>query len=105
LRLSLPLPTAKQLSDFISKFLNRFGENQGHSSASIAKALGTISYAEAEEFCLDIRRRQVLSAGEKPLKAIVAQQLSLWTSKARARRTPLKGEGNARAAATSPSKS
>ena len=105
LRLSLPLPTPKQLSDFISMFLARFGENQGHSSAAIAKALGAISYAEAEEFCLDIRRRQVLSAGEQSLKAIVAQQLSLWTSKARARRTPSKGEGNARAAATSPSKS
>jgi SpoVK/Ycf46/Vps4 family AAA+-type ATPase len=101
LRLNLPLPTAKQLADFIGGFLTRFGDDPGQSSASIAKALGTISYAEAEEFCLDLRRRQVLAAGEKPLKAIVAQQLSQWTSQTRATRTPQRGESNARTSSAS----
>ena len=105
LRLNLPLPSPKQLADFIDAFLARFGEAPGQSPTSVAKALGTISYAEAEEFCLDVRRRQVLSAGEKTLKSIIAQQLSLWTSKTRARRTPPKGESNARASSASSSKS
>jgi SpoVK/Ycf46/Vps4 family AAA+-type ATPase len=105
LRLNLPLPSPKQLADFIDAFLARFGEAPGQSPTSIAKALGTISYAEAEEFCLDVRRRQVLSLGEKTLKSIIAQQLSLWTSKTRARRTPPKGESYARASSASSSKS
>ena len=101
LRLNLPLPSPKQLTDFIGGFLTRLGDAPGHSSAAIAKALGAISYAEAEEFCLDLRRRQVLAAGEKPLKAIVAQQLSQWTSQTRAKRTPQKGERNARTSSAS----
>jgi len=101
LRLNLPLPTPRQLADFIGGFLTRFSDDPGQSSASIAKALGTISYAEAEEFCLDLRRRQVLAAGEKPLKGIVAQQLSQWTSQTRAKRTPQRGESNARTSSAS----
>ena len=101
LRLNLPLPTPRQLADFIGVFLTRFSDDPGQSSASIAKALGTISYAEAEEFCLDLRRRQVLAAGEKPLKGIVAQQLSQWTSQTRAKRTPQRGESNARTSSAS----
>jgi SpoVK/Ycf46/Vps4 family AAA+-type ATPase len=104
LRLSLPLPTPKQLADYIGKFLARFGEINQLSSASIGKALGTISYAEAEEFCLDVRRRQILCAGETSLKSIVTEQLDIWTSKTRARRNELKGEGNARASSASSAK-
>jgi SpoVK/Ycf46/Vps4 family AAA+-type ATPase len=103
-RLNLPLPSPKQLAEFIGSFLARFGDSPGQSSVAIAKTLGAISYAEAEEFCLDVRRRQVLSAGEKPLKNIVSQQLSMWSSQNRATRTPQKGEGNARASSASSTK-
>jgi SpoVK/Ycf46/Vps4 family AAA+-type ATPase len=104
LRLSLPLPTPKQLADYIGKFLMRFGEISQLSPSSIGRALGSISYAEAEEFCLDIRRRQVLSAGERSLKSIVAEQLSIWTSKPHAKQPQLKGKGHARASSASSSK-
>jgi SpoVK/Ycf46/Vps4 family AAA+-type ATPase len=104
LRLNLPLPSHKQLAEFIGSFLARFGDVRGQSSAAIAKALGPISYAEAEEFCLDVRRRQVLSAGEKELRSIISQQLGMWNSQNRATRTPQKGEGNARASSASSTK-
>src|SRR6202041_2034035 len=39
LRLNLPLPSPKQLADFIGAFLARFGEAPGQSPTSIAKAL------------------------------------------------------------------
>lgn len=105
LRLNLPLPTTKQLADYIAGFLTRFGDAPAQSPTVIAKALGTISYAEAEEFCLDLRRRQVLAAGAEPLTAIVAQQLSQWKSPTRAQRTSQKGESNARTASASSPKS
>jgi len=104
LRLSLSLPTPKQLADYVGNFLARFGEISQLSPATIGKALGSISYAEAEEFCLDIRRRQVLSAGERSLKSIVAEQLNIWTSKPHAKQPRLKGKGNARASSASSSK-
>jgi len=105
LRLSLPLPSSKRLAEFIGTFLTRFGDSPGQTNAAIAKSLGKISYAEAEEFCLDVRRRQILSAGETPLKAIISQQLSMWSSQNRATRVLQDGEDNARASSASSTKS
>jgi SpoVK/Ycf46/Vps4 family AAA+-type ATPase len=84
-RLNLPLPTQIELASYIEAFMVRFGEAPGISSLSIAKGLGTVSYAEAEQFCLDVRRRQVLAMGDKNLKVIVSEQLKIWTSEVRAK--------------------
>ena len=104
-RLRLPLPTEKQLADFIGVFLARFGENMEISSAALARKLGRLSYAEAEEFCLDIRRRQVLAMGERPLKSIVAEQLKMWISKSRARKITQDEEEHGGVSSTSTSDS
>ena len=82
LRLALPMPTQKALTKYIETFSQRFDDQLGHSPAVIAKKLGKVSYAEVEEFCLDIQRRHVLSLGEMSLKAIVADQLDIWTTRA-----------------------
>jgi SpoVK/Ycf46/Vps4 family AAA+-type ATPase len=85
LRLPLPMPTTDALANFIEKFSQRFvGESLGQSPAVIAKRLGRISYAEAEQFCLDLLRRHVLAIGQKPLKAIVADELAIWSERASA---------------------
>ena len=68
LRLMLPLPTQRGLSAYIDAFAKLLNEPLGHSSQIIAKRLGRVSYAEAEEFCLDIRRRHVLSCRGKKLE-------------------------------------
>jgi SpoVK/Ycf46/Vps4 family AAA+-type ATPase len=84
-RVNLPLPTQKELASYIETFLMNFDEALGVSPVSIAKSLGAISYAEAEQFCLDVRRRQVLAMGTQPLKAILSEQLKVWTSEVRAK--------------------
>ena len=84
-RIDLPLPTRKELGSYIETFMRHFGEPFGTSAAAIAKSLGGISYAEAEQFCLDVRRRQVLAMGSKNLKTILSEQLGIWTSKVRAK--------------------
>ena len=104
-RLSLPVPSSKELAEYIEMFMGRFEEQPSTSPASIAKALGKISYAEAEHFCLDVRRRQVLSAGEKRLKTIVSEQLKIWLSETRAKQSPGKEESNADAPDTTSSQS
>lgn len=83
-RISLPLPTQKELGAYIVRFFKRHGDTPGISPLSVAKGLGRISYAEAEQFCLDVRRRQVLAMGNKKLNAIVSEQLKIWTSETRA---------------------
>jgi AAA+ superfamily predicted ATPase len=104
-RLNLSLPTQKELAVYIDTFMSRFGEPLNTSPTAIAKALGTVSYAEAEQFCLDVRRRQVLSMGQKNLKSIVADQLKVWTSESRGKQSPEKEVCDAGAPATTPSES
>lgn len=91
LRLSLPMPTQKAVAHYIETFAQRFDGK-----------LGTISYGEAEQFCLDIQRRHVLSVGEKPLKAIVSEQLAIWSARAKAADYRAEGEIDGGTAAADP---
>ena len=82
LRLELPAPTRAQISRYFEAFASKMGEPLGVGTETMAKSLGKISYAEAEEFCYGVRRRLALSLGEKSLKIIVAEQLKLWKARA-----------------------
>ncbi|MEX2285293.1 MAG: ATP-binding protein [Gemmatimonadota bacterium] len=84
IRVSLPLPDSRALIHYIQRLTELHREPLGHAPAAIAKRLGRISYAEAEQFCLDIQRRSVLSIGQKPVKAIISEQLEVWDARARA---------------------
>ena len=83
-RLELPRPTRKQLAFFIGTYLNRFDEAAGTGSETLARRLGSVSFSEAEQFCLDLLRQHVLAMGDRPLKAILAEQLRLWKSRVKA---------------------
>lgn len=83
LRLTLPMPTTQALATYIEKFVQRFDQPIGQSPVTIAKHLGRISYAEIEQFCLDLQRRHVLSLAEKPLRTIAAEQLATWNARAK----------------------
>ena len=83
LRLELPAPTQAQLARYFDAFARKLDRPLGRCAESIAKSLGGLSYAEAEEFCHDVRRRLALSPGEGSVKAVVAEQLALWKVRAR----------------------
>jgi hypothetical protein len=68
--------------------MSRFGEPTHTPARDIVKGLSGISYAEAEQFCLDVRRRQVLAMGQKNLKNIIAEELKIWMSETRAKQLP-----------------
>ncbi len=81
LRVELPQPTTRDISKFIDRFFKRFAESCEMSPAATAKKLGVISFAEAEQFCLDVQRRHVLALGGTSLKEILAEQLQIWASR------------------------
>ena len=81
LRLRLNPPSRKELTAYISCFAASFKEPLGRTAETIAKRLGNISYAEAEEFCLDIRRHYVLSLGQQTLNNIVTDCLKNWADR------------------------
>ena len=66
LRLSLPLPTPKSLTTYIEAFARRLDEPLGQPASAIAKRLGRISYAEAEDFCLNSAAQDTLHRREEP---------------------------------------
>jgi SpoVK/Ycf46/Vps4 family AAA+-type ATPase len=83
LRLPLPAPTQKQLTQFLERLAEKAELNLGVSAAQITKSLGRVSYAEAEEFLLNVMRREILTLGERPSGEIVREQLKLWMARAR----------------------
>jgi len=87
LRLGLPAPGEKELTEYFDRFLSTFDKRPGVTAPSIAKRLGAISYAEAEEFTLDVRRRDVMTMKERPLKKIIEEQLKLWQERVQPIRT------------------
>ena len=83
-RLVLNPPTRRDLTAYLARFANSLDGPLGRPPATVARSLGAISYAEAEEFCRDVRRRAVLAMGEKTLAVIVAERLKLWRERLRA---------------------
>jgi SpoVK/Ycf46/Vps4 family AAA+-type ATPase len=83
LRLLLPMPNENELTRYFERFAARLDQPLGHGPAGIARKLGRLSYAEAEEFCRDLLRRKILAMGEKSFKEIATEQLKLWTAKVR----------------------
>jgi SpoVK/Ycf46/Vps4 family AAA+-type ATPase len=78
LRLLLPAPTAEELRTYFERFLASLCARQTVSAVTIARRLNALSYAEAEEFTLDIRRRDIMTMKERPLKQTIEEQLKLW---------------------------
>ena len=83
LRLLLNPPSRKELAIYIERFAATLDEPLGRAPETIAKRLGKVSYAEAEEFCRDVRRRSILAMGEKPMITIVAERLTQWSARQR----------------------
>ena len=84
MRLPLDPPTRSDLAAYLARFAESLDQPLGRTPATIARRLRAVSYAEAEEFCRNVRRRAALATGEKTLAAIVAERLTLWYERLRA---------------------
>lgn len=78
LRLTLPPPSQAVLESYLSVFLKSLGKPVGIAPKTLANALGSISFAEAEEFTLDVRRREVLGGENQSLKSILRSVVAEW---------------------------
>ena len=84
LRLTLPPPTTRALETYLARFLKQLGEPAGVSAKSLVKQLGPMSFAEAEEFTLDVRRQHVLGLGQRPVRSVVRELVTQWQERAKA---------------------
>lgn len=82
LRLTLPPPTRAEATRFLESLVARLGGDLGLAPRTLADRLGGASYAELEQFALDVRRRYVLSLPDGDIAAIVRSRLDQWRTQA-----------------------
>lgn len=78
LRINLPSPTLKDIERFFVYLSSVSNIELGKSPSLLSKAIGKVSYSEAEEFFLNLVRRQILALGSGSPAEIVRDQIRLW---------------------------
>ena len=81
LRIDMPSPAIEATAVLIDRFFAAWPEDPGMTAKSVATQMGSTSFAEAFEFCQNVRRRHILSQGGEALKAVLAQELRLWKTR------------------------
>lgn len=67
---------------YLQRLSNRLGGELGYTPRTMADKLAGASYADLEEFALDVRRRAVLEGPDANLRRIVQERLEHWRSQA-----------------------
>lgn len=96
-RLAFPAPDRSQVEVFLDRIISSWPEAPSLSVQKLAAKLGTVSYAEALDFCQSVRRRHILGLGEVNIDGAIKVELDLWSS--RVRPEALNGERSEQAAA------
>lgn len=81
IRLAIQAPSRSALALFLANAFMDMDDANKSDAATIAAALYPLSYAEATEFLIDLRRNYVLSLGQKRFAEIIQEQLPLWAAR------------------------
>ena len=80
-RLDLPAPTPALAEEWFRRFQGRLGVDLGIAPATLAKRFDGASFAELEQFALEVQRQHVLQLPDGDVPAIVAGRLRHWDSR------------------------
>ena len=81
LRIELPYPTREQLTHYITLIGQRCSVNFGYEPSILAKYMLGLSFAEVEEFCLDVVRRAVIDMKTDNAQQVTYLKLEQWLSR------------------------
>lgn len=81
LRLELPPPTREQIIEWFDRLEERIGESLTVNKGRLADQLAGLSFAELEDFSLDVQRRLVLGSHDAHVERIVKNTLAGWASR------------------------
>jgi SpoVK/Ycf46/Vps4 family AAA+-type ATPase len=84
LRLTMPPPTRQQIQQWLERFAGRADLDLGYAPRTLADKLLGASFAEVEEFALDVQRQCVLRMPDADVRGIVRRQLEQWAARAAA---------------------
>lgn len=82
LRLGLDAPSRAEATRFLETLQGRLGGDLGLAPRTLAERLRSASYAELEQFALDVRRRLVLSLPEGDSAQIARTRIEQWRAQA-----------------------
>lgn len=74
-RVELERPSRDQATRFLERLAARLGGDLGFAPRTLADKLAGSSYADLEEFALDVRRRAVLELPDSNVRRIVQERL------------------------------
>lgn len=80
-RLELPNPSRAAKVEWLSAWSERTGVDIGVAPRTIADRLSGVSFAELEEFALDVQRRIVLTGPEPDRRVVTQQVLEQWSQR------------------------
>jgi len=75
IRVDLEPPSRVQATRFLERLAERLGGDLGFSPRTLADKLGGASFAELEDFAIDVRRRAILELPDGNLRRIVHERL------------------------------
>lgn len=80
-RLSFPAPGQAELAAFIGQVFGTWNVDVRMAPSKVAAALGDVSFAEALDFCQNVRRRYVLGMLEGSIDSLIKAELRLWNER------------------------
>lgn len=81
LRLNFPAPDLKMLSAYVDMIFDGWSQRPRAEVSNFIKKLGLISYAEALDFCQNVRRRHILGLDAVSADDALNLELELWASR------------------------
>ncbi len=81
MRLAFPAPDRRQIGSFLDQIIDTWPDRPRLQTGKIASKLGAVSYAEALDFCQNVRRRQILGLGEIDVEEALRTELELWEAR------------------------
>jgi SpoVK/Ycf46/Vps4 family AAA+-type ATPase len=81
LRIAFPAPQKNEIAVFLQNIIETWPEKPKASAVSLADQLGALSYAEARDFCQNVRRRHILGLGEVSIDSAIKTELAMWAAR------------------------
>lgn len=80
-RLNLPKPNKNQIKEWFIRFEKKIDKELGYKPSYFQDNLNGLSFAELEEFCLDIQRKHILQLPDANIKKIIDEKVSQWKTR------------------------
>ena len=81
IRLNFPAPDSHRIAGFLDEIISQWPDSPKATSKNISGKLGPVSFAEALDFCQNVRRRQILGLGELSVDDALRSELDLWATR------------------------